>query len=192
MDNCRIKTDVYLWSGNGDQGGNGSGEVTFHNLRLQGYVPDPSKYHGCVLSLMSFRSMAVTQAAYNSIVVANGGAGSSIHFQIVDINQSNSITNFNANSQGVSDYSSNAKIVQTLKWTIDNPSQTGATDNPYALDYQGTDPVQEGIYTTSPLEDITVRLIDNSGSVLDMSSINSSGDCSWFAHLVMTPLLRNT
>jgi hypothetical protein len=138
---------------------------------------------------MSFRSMAVTQTAYDTLVAANSGAGSSIHFQIVDINQPNSISNFNANSQGVSDYSSNAKIVQTLKWTIDNPSQG---TNLYSLDYQGTDPVLEGIYTTSPLEDITVRLIDNSGSVLDMSSINTSGDCSWFAHLVMTPLLRNT
>jgi len=163
-------------------------------MRPQGYALDPSKYHGCVVALANFASLPVTQAAYNNIIINSSGAASSVHFQIVDISQPNSISNFTADASGVSSYSSNARVVQTLKWESGvQQTDTVADDNIYSLGYVGTDPLSEGIYTTSPLESFTVRLIDSAGNTIDMLSANSvQGDASWFAHLVMYPILRDT
>ena len=191
----RTRTDLYLWSGNGDKSASfGSGEVRFHNMRPRGYAIDPSKYHGCVIALANFASLPMTQVAYNNFIINTSGAASSVHFQIVDISQPNSISNFTADAQGVSTYSSNARVVQTLKWESGvQQTDTVVDDNIYSLGYVGTDPLSEGIYTTSPLESFTVRLIDCAGNPIDLLSANSvQGDASWFAHLVMYPILRDT
>ena len=106
------RIDLYLWSGNGEKSDSkGSGEVKFYNLRPQGYIPDPDKYKGYIINLADFETIPITQTALDNIVYADSASGASVHFQIQELSQPNSITNINSNSGGVSSYSSNARIL---------------------------------------------------------------------------------
>ena len=193
----RTRIDLYLYSGNGEKSSPlGSGEVIFYNLRPQGYLYDPSKYHGCVLCLNSFRSLPMTQTGVESVVNYDGSA---IHFQIVEVSQPNSISNFGADSGGVSSYSSNANILRTLQW--DNTLQitgNGGDDNFYALGYNASDPMSEGVFISSPLESFTVRLVNNKGVAVNLSATtkdkvaDESRDTSWVAHIIIQPILKET
>ena len=194
----RTRIDLYLWSGNGDKSAtNGSGEVRFYNLRPQGYLFDPSKYHGCIVSLGSFQSLPMKQTGYDGIVGANSKAGAAVHFQVLDVSQPNSITNFNSSSAGVSTYSSNAKILKTLQWSGETILiGNGAVDNQYALTYRASDPIAEGVFVSYPLEEMTVRLINSSGAIVDLSDVvedtdGSDIDCNWSAHIIVQPILKD-
>ena len=201
MRDYKTRIDLYLFSGNGDKSSSkGSGEVKFYNLRPQGFLYDPSKYEGCILSLSSFQSMPMNQTSVDAIVKTSSTyIDSSIHFQILEAAQPNSITNFNSDTagNGVSSYSSNAGILQTLEW--DNAlTLTGysSNDNKYALKYRASDPLAEGLYISNPLESFTVRIVNSRNETVNLSNTtkdddtDSSTDTSWSAHVIIQPILR--
>ena len=194
------RIDLYLWSGNGEKDATyGSGEVKFYNLRPQGYILDTDKYKGYIINLNDFQSFPITQTALDNIAYANNEAGGTVHFQIAEISQPNSITNINSNSGGVSSYSSNAKILRSMNWVQGGTIKGHATgeDNDYVLGSVSNDINADGVYITyPPLENLTVRLIDNSGSTIDLSdgvnrkSDNVYIDCTWSAHIQIIPILK--
>ena len=191
----RTRMDLYLYSGNGDKSATtGPGEVRFYNLRPQGYIYEPSKYYGCVLCLSSFQSVPMYQAGVDGI---NPDAGA-IHFQILESSQPNSISNFNANSGGVSSYSSNSGILQTLEWdnSLELTGYTAAEVNKYSLKYRASDPMSEGVFISSPLESMTVRLIDSNGNIMDLSDTtkdsgtDTQSNTDWVAHIIIQPIIK--
>jgi hypothetical protein len=194
------RIDIYLWSGNGEKDSiKGSGEVKFYNLRPQGYILEPDKYRGYIINLENFQTFSITETAMNNIAYANSEAGSTVHFQIVELSQPNSISTMNSNSGGVSSYNSNAKILRSMNWLNTNTIKGNALgeDNIYMLGSNSSDIETDGIYITyPPLENLTVRLIDNSGSTIDLSeavnrkSDNVNIDCTWSARIQITPILK--
>jgi hypothetical protein len=200
MDTTKI-IDLYLWSGNGEKDAtNGSGEVKFYNLRPQGYILDTEKYKGYIINLADFQSFSITQTALDNIAYANNEAGATVHFQIAEISQPNSITNINSNSGGVSSYSSNAKILRSMHWVQGGTIKGHATgeDNDYMLGSVSSDINVDGVYITyPPLENMTVRLINSSGNVINLSgavnrkSDNVNIDCTWTAHIQIIPIIRD-
>jgi len=125
--------------------------------------------------------------------------GSAIHFQILEVSQPNSISNFGADAGGVSTYSSNANILRTLQWD-DSLTLTGhsSKNNMYALTYSATDPMTEGVFISSPLESFTVRLVNNKGAVVNLSGATQNSasdttiDTTWVAHIIIQPILKET
>ena len=200
MKKYKERIDLYVFSGNGDKSATrGSGEVRFYNMRPQGFLYDPSKYEGCVLSLASFQSLpmplsSVVAMCKDTPIYTN----SSIHFQILEAAQPNSISNFNASSGGVSSYSSNAGILQTLEWdnALTLTGNSGSENNVYALKYRSSDPLAEGVYISNPLETFTVRIINSNNDIVNLSNTtnddNSGGtvDTSWSAHIIIQPILK--
>ena len=194
------RIDLYLWSGNGEKDSTkGSGEVKFYNLRPQGYILDSDKYKGYIINLADFQTFSITETAMNNIAYANNEAGATVHFQIGEISQPNSISTVNSTSGGVSSYNSNAKILRSMNWLQSNTikGNTAGEDNLYMLGSSTTDIETDGIYVTyPPLENLTVRLIDNSGTPINLSasvnrkSDNVNIDCSWTAHIQIIPIFK--
>ena len=194
------RIDLYLWSGNGEKdSSNGSGEVKFYNLRPQGYILDSDKYKGYIINLADFQTFSITETAMNNIAYANNEAGATVHFQIGEISQPNSISTVNSTSGGVSSYNSNAKILRSMNWVQSNTIKGNvlSEDNVYMLGSSTTDIETDGIYVTyAPLENLTVRLIDNSGTPINLSgavnrkSDNVDIDCTWTAHIQIIPIFK--
>jgi hypothetical protein len=194
------RIDLYLWSGNGEKDSTkGSGEVKFYNLRPQGYILDSDKYKGYIINLADFQSLPINQNALDDIVYANSIGGGTAHFQIAELSQPNSISTMNSTSGGVSEYSSNANILRSMSWSFNYTLKGNASgqDNDIILVSNSTDIISDGIYITyAPLENLTVRLVDNSGTPINLSeavnrkSDNVDIDCTWNAHIQIIPIFK--
>ena len=205
VENQRNRYHLYLSSADGEADvTNAAGKCNYRNLRPQGYIYDPSKYRGSIVALGSFASAKVDEAGYiamtnnQQVGVAGVQQGAAPFIRLNTISQPQSISNLNnaAGGTGVSNYSSNAGILKMLEWKP-TPQETAPQTGITQLWYQSCeDPITNGIYTSSPLEELEIEIVDKNNVTMDFTgmALDQAGtaiDLEYQLHIVIQPLMRN-
>jgi len=205
VQNQRNRYHLYLSSADGEANtANGAGKVTYRNLRPQGYLFDPKDYRGSIVALGSFASAMVEADNYTDmcnnqqIGILGRQQGCAPFLRLNNISQPQSISNLHnvAGGSGVSNYSSNAGILKQLEWkptSLQLPLQSGFTQ----LWYQSCeDPISNGIYTSSPLDELEIEIIDVNNVTMDFTGMgfDQAGtvmNLEYQLHIVIQPLMKD-